>query len=103
MPGGQGSEVRGPRNLPGGCGGGGGGGTIIKMQETGLVVASRDLKIYHVGGGGYLLNDCIMMQEAGQVVMCGDLEVYRVGTGPKCVLWCHDFSGFAGMHSAKVY
>ncbi len=24
------------------------------------------------------------------------MEIYRVGEGPKCVIWCHDFTGFAG-------
>ena len=38
----------------------------------------------------------LCVQEAGSLVMCGDLEIYRVGEGHKCVIWCHDFSGFAG-------
>ena len=38
----------------------------------------------------------LCVQEAGSLVMCGDLEIYRVGQGHKCVIWCHDFSGFAG-------
>jgi len=34
--------------------------------------------------------------ETGEVLTVGDLELYKVGEGKKCIIWCHDDSGFAG-------
>jgi len=32
--------------------------------------------------------------ESGEILQIGDTQVYKVGSGPKCVIWCHDYKGF---------
>jgi len=39
--------------------------------------------------------------ESGALVRLGDYEMYQVGTSLKCIIWCHDASGFTGVDRTR--